>query len=142
MGRSPAPWLARAYELLADGQWRERDRIVNEMVKKVPPGRAYRRGTAVKTSGLSDAEFVRRGARHICYGSLSDSKYIRVATFDGVIMVRRTFEMPIHSELVTAADEMTWESLRRLAAEAERACPGVLEELGLADKVRRRLHPE
>jgi hypothetical protein len=40
--RELSPQLARAYELLADGEWHEREQLVRELGKVIPPGVALR----------------------------------------------------------------------------------------------------
>lgn len=42
MGAPRSPWMVRAYELLADGDWHDRDAVVTAVMPLVPPGKAIR----------------------------------------------------------------------------------------------------
>lgn len=145
MGRPPSPWLERAYQLLADGQWRSRDQLLVEMVKAVPPGVAHRRGRSQTDRALSDSELIRRGARHICLVSLTESKSLLRTTRDGTMLFRldvpeaEVAAAPQPSALVTETDGLPWASLVALAVAAAEHEHDLLERLPMGPRLRERL---
>lgn len=46
------PWLGEAYKLLADGEWHDREEIVKELAKMVPPGIAWRHAETARINQL------------------------------------------------------------------------------------------
>lgn len=96
------PWTAKIYELLADGQWHDREPVVAAAAKAVPPGRAKRtaedervreRGRRA-TKGLpplkprTDAELIQMGQRAIALLVLNRNRRIETRGRKGARQVR------------------------------------------------------
>lgn len=85
----PSPWLLRAAELLADGEWHDYDAIIKEAALTVPPGRAKRMTERMRLRHRrepgehyigdhrrvhrTDDELIEYGARAIVSASVSGS---------------------------------------------------------------------
>lgn len=46
MGTPRSPWMAKIYDLLADGDWHDRETLVTAAMPLVPPGKAARTAAA------------------------------------------------------------------------------------------------
>lgn len=88
-----SPWLTHAYELLADGEWREHEWLVRQMAEKVPPGRAIRANEAARVNNShrparkilrSDEFLIRAGRRTLVVNTLVKSSRIEGKTVDGI----------------------------------------------------------
>lgn len=91
MGRPPSMWLQRAYEILADGEWHDREKVVREMMRAVPPGRAYRHGHhgSMAPDTVHPDHLRHRGARHLCQQALNNAGYIeQLRLKDGSWLIR------------------------------------------------------
>lgn len=93
------PHWERALELLADGEWHDRERLYAEMVKVVPPGRAVRHAELIRQTSQSgrapkdrvkqrSTEFlVATGRRSIVRMALRGRR-LEFRTVDGRVQVR------------------------------------------------------
>lgn len=103
MSNPLSPWMVRCVELLGNGEWRERDWIVAEAAKRVPPGRAKRVAERLRarqqlrevgeirprSRPKSDEFLIRVGARRVVYDSLiASTRLEHKKTEDGVRWVR------------------------------------------------------
>lgn len=100
MSERRTPYLARAYEIMADGKWHNREAVMREMFKVILPGQAVRAAEAVrKSSGRgegpeervkarSTAFLVASGRRHLARSTLRSSKRVEQRMNDGVVEVR------------------------------------------------------
>jgi hypothetical protein len=48
MGTASTAWGARIDQLLADGEWHEREHLITAGIEEVPPGIAYREGEKLR----------------------------------------------------------------------------------------------
>lgn len=104
-----APHMKRAAEILADGQWHNRDVVIEEMIKLIPPGQAIRhseevrlrkrqariaaglpvRDTPQRATDRSTTFLVRTGARSLAMRFLNASRRIEAERReDGTTWVR------------------------------------------------------
>ena|SRR5664279_2632914 len=101
MSARPTPVVIRFRELLADGAWHDRERVINDLVTLVPPGVALRHAEHVRalqwtrlgrvppprTRPVDPSTLIWHGARSIVVNRLSE--YTETRTDDhGVSQIR------------------------------------------------------
>lgn len=106
MAATLTPQLERAYELLSDGEWHDREKILFEISKRIPPGVAMRHAELVRqTSGKTPAppervkkrstEFlIASGKRSLARSALRGSRIEHRRDDDGKVWVRDTQAPP------------------------------------------------
>jgi hypothetical protein len=104
MGRRPTEWRLRVLEILADGQWHDREPVVLDAMRLVPPGKAFRRGeqyrervsTGERKRG-SDDDSIRTGQRAYVSETIQTSLksgVIEKRVENGVYQIRMAPETP------------------------------------------------
>lgn len=98
-----SPWTAKAAELLADGEWRDREWLIRQLTPLVPPGMAMRQAEKARVNASSkpgrtppperlvprSVEFqVQTGRRAKIVNMLSAWKRIETKTEDGKVWIR------------------------------------------------------
>ncbi len=93
MAGSLSPQLARAYELLSDGEWHDREVILREIAKVITPGIAVRHTEVVRlTSGKGVAPAERKKPRSQEFLIASGKRSLARATLRGSRIEHRTLE--------------------------------------------------
>lgn len=88
-----SPQLARAYELLSDGEWHDREVILREIVKVITPGIAVRHAEMVrKTSGKGVAPAERKKPRSQEFLIASGKRSLARQTLRGSRIEHRTLD--------------------------------------------------
>lgn len=103
--RNITPHLRRAFEMLADGTWHEREHVIAAMVKAVDPDMAFvvaerreahadqRYGEERRQHRATRAELVERGSRFLAVGALANARRIqRKETEQGVLVRLRPLQ--------------------------------------------------
>ena len=95
-------WGRRLDEILADGEWHDREDVIRLVAEAVPPGRAFRKGEAIRRhlverqgftfssrSRGDDGTSVATGARHIARACPSGRERQGTIQRDGDLVRRR-----------------------------------------------------